>query len=461
MAVKRLLVAVAFFWGATALLFGQQSRFTVMGIGDSITEGGTSFSSYLYPLWEKLFSAGYDFDFIGPRQSECRIGKLNHFGCSGKNVEYLAARVDSVYRQYPADFVLLHAGHNHFVEEKPVKGMVAAYRKMIDTILRINPKAHILMAQVVGSGKLPKYSYIPDLNKEIAKLVKSYHSKQVVLVNQNKGFDWKTMTIQDKVHPNQKGREQMSSVWFSALRSLLQQPPRHFSVERITYKVLPSGDSLFAHVFHPRKNVKHSAVAWFFAGGWKYGSPLQFYRESAHLSEQGVLAVSFDYRISSLYQSTKEEALEDAKDAIKWMRKNAVDLGFSPDSLAVGGASAGACMSALLGSLDRQGVDSLAIPNLLLLEYPTLALPMQRVRGNMPPMLLCMGTKDEFTKMSVVEDYINKVKSLGNECEFHPFEGRHHPIFYYRKPLTPDYATLLSLIDDFLQRHGYMTCTKR
>lgn len=61
------------------------------------------------------------------------------------------------------------------------------------------------MAQVVESGKLPKYSYIPDLNKEIAKMVKSLHSKQVVLVNQSKGFDWKTMTIADKVHPNQKG----------------------------------------------------------------------------------------------------------------------------------------------------------------------------------------------------------------------------------------------------------------
>lgn len=247
------MMAVVFLVGTTALVMGQQKRFTVMGLGDSITEGGQSFSSYLYPLWERLFAAGYDFDMIGPRESECRIGKLAHCGFSGKNIEFLAERIDSIYRKYPADFVLLHAGHNHFVEEKPVKGMIAAYRKVIASILQINPNAHVLMAQVVESGKLPKYSYIPDLNKEIAKMVKSMHSKQVVLVNQSKGFDWKTMTIQDKVHPNQKGREQMAQVWFDSLRKLLQTPPHSYSVELMPYKVLPSGDSLYTHVFRSLK----------------------------------------------------------------------------------------------------------------------------------------------------------------------------------------------------------------
>lgn len=453
-----LLIAVVFFLGTTAIAAQQrQKRFTVMGIGDSITEGGASFSSYLYPLWEKLFSSGYDFDFIGPRQSECRIGKLNHCGFSGKNAEFIASQVDSVYRIYPADFVLIHAGHNHFVEEKPVKGIIAAYRKMIATILAVNPDAHILMAQVVSSGKLPKYSYITQLNKEIEKMVKSYHSSQIVLVNQNKGFDWETMTIADKVHPNSKGREQMANTWFAALRRWLQQPPYHFAIERIPYKVLPSGDSLYAHVFRPEQNKMHSAVGWFFAGGWKYGSPLQFYRESACLAELGVLSVTFDYRISYLYHTTDKEALEDAKDAVRWMRTHADELGISASRIAVGGASAGASMAALLGSMDREGSDSLAIPNLLLLEYPTLALPKAAVREKMPPMLLCMGTNDEFTPMYVVDDYINKVRTQGNECEFHPFEGRHHPIFYYRKPLTKDYYTLLSLIEAFLRRHGYLS----
>lgn len=63
-----------------------------MGLGDSITEGADFFTCYLYPLWEKLFTAGYQFDFIGPRESKCRIGTLNHCGFSGKNVEFLERR---------------------------------------------------------------------------------------------------------------------------------------------------------------------------------------------------------------------------------------------------------------------------------------------------------------------------------------------------------------------------------
>ena len=81
---------------------------------------------------------------------------------------------------------------------------------------------------------------------------------------------------------------------------------------------------------------------------------------------------------------------------------------------------------------------------------------MKSVRDGMPPMLLCMGTKDEFTKKEVAEQYVDEVRRKGNECEFHLFEGRHHPIFYYRKPLTDDYDRLLLLLSAFLCKHGYM-----
>lgn len=63
----------------------QQKHFTIMGIGDSITEGGDAFESYICPLWELLYGAGYDFDMIGPRRSYTRIGWINHYGNSGKN----------------------------------------------------------------------------------------------------------------------------------------------------------------------------------------------------------------------------------------------------------------------------------------------------------------------------------------------------------------------------------------
>jgi len=127
-----------------------------MGLGDSITEGGANFQSYLFPLWERLFTAGYQFDFVGPRAAKCRIGTLNHGGFSGKNAEFLDAHIDSIYLQYPADVVLLHAGQNHFYTEKPVTGIVRAQESYIRKIPSINPDVKILLAQVNTSEKLPK-----------------------------------------------------------------------------------------------------------------------------------------------------------------------------------------------------------------------------------------------------------------------------------------------------------------
>ena len=198
-----------------------QKRFSVLGLGDSITEGGDTFQSYLFPLWQKLFTAGYQFDFIGPNTSKCRIGVIHHAGFSGHNAEFLDAHIDSIYRKYPADIVLLHTGHNHFEKEYPVDGIIKAQESIICKIRAINPNVKILVAKVIHSGKLPKYSYIPELNKSIAKMVKRMNNNNVLLVDQAKGFDWKKFTIGDKVHPNSLGAEHMAEVWFEAIKTIL------------------------------------------------------------------------------------------------------------------------------------------------------------------------------------------------------------------------------------------------
>src|SRR5690349_9460154 len=75
----------------------------IMAVGDSITAGADFFSCYRYPLWEKLFAAGYLVEFVGTQQSETRIGPLAHEGYGGKNTEYLAQTVPGHFRAHPAD----------------------------------------------------------------------------------------------------------------------------------------------------------------------------------------------------------------------------------------------------------------------------------------------------------------------------------------------------------------------
>lgn len=193
---------------------------TILGFGDSITEGGPNFSSYLFPLDSLLKVAGYRVSFIGPRKSGQGGDTLSHAGFSGRNAEFLVARADSIYSLYPADVVLLHAGHNHFVEENPVAGIVEAQKRIISIIHGRNPSARILVAGVITAGKLPKYDYIPELNAALKTMVGSLQDTAVKFVDQQKGWDWSVNTIDDKVHPNKMGAGIIASKWFDAIRQL-------------------------------------------------------------------------------------------------------------------------------------------------------------------------------------------------------------------------------------------------
>ncbi len=122
-----------------------------------------------------------------------------------------------MYRCYPADIVLIHGGHNHFVEQQPVAGIVQAHRTIIDKILAINPTAVVFVAQVIESGKLPKYSYIPNLNEALSGMVRDYGTDRVRIVPVGKGFDWHTDAIDDHVHPNAAGAAIMAGNWYDAI----------------------------------------------------------------------------------------------------------------------------------------------------------------------------------------------------------------------------------------------------
>ena len=475
-----ILLLVAFPLFTTIQMFAQQKkqqRFTVMGLGDSITEGGDSFTCYIYPLWEKLMAAGYDFDFIGPRESKCRIGTLNCCGFGGRNVEFLDSKIDSLYRLYPADIVLLHAGHNHFIEENPVPGMIKAYKSIISKTQAINPNVYILVAQVIHSGKLPKYSYIPDLNRQIATMVKAYHSDHIILVNQAKDFDWKQMTIADKVHPNKLGGEQMASVWFKALKKVLAPAPYSFKPEIVPYKTLADGQKLTLHIFKPttKSKSRHAAIVYFFGGSWQIGTPLQFYRECSYYASRGMVAISADYRIAYLHHSTVFESFEDAKDAMRWIRTNADKYGIDTARIAAAGASAGGHLAAALGTIAENNEKGVSYkPNLIILNYAVIdngangfgsremkarfreISPIHNISKLTPPTLFLLGTKDVLIPITTGKAFQEKMTAAGIYCELHLFEGVGHPIFYYRKPLTKEFYKVRQLTDDFLFKYGYL-----
>ncbi|WP_438482652.1 GDSL-type esterase/lipase family protein [Oleiharenicola lentus] len=206
----------------------QTRAIRVMAVGDSITAGADFFTCYRPALAGKLARAGYRVEFVGTQTSPGTLGPLAHEGYGGKHTEYLAKTVPAHFRAHPADVVLLHSGHNHFIEEKPIPGIVAATESLIRDFRAVNPQVVVLLAQVIPAGKLPKYSYLPELNRELAKLAARLDqpTQPVILVDQASGFDWRIDTVDDKVHPNAQGAEKMATVWFTALEKILPKPAR-------------------------------------------------------------------------------------------------------------------------------------------------------------------------------------------------------------------------------------------
>lgn len=448
-------------------------RTTILALGDSITQGGGNFESYTAPLWSMLYGAGYAFDFIGPNAYTCRTGSVANCGYGGRTAEYLDSKIDSLYALYPAEVVLLHAGHNHFAGERPVEGIVAAQRSIIGKILARNPRAKILVAQVIPAGKLPKYSYIPELNDRLAEMVRDIGNDNVTLVNVADGFDWRRHTIDDKVHPNHAGAEHIAAQWFKALQQVLPPPAEEYRPDIECYKRLGDGTRLNLHIFRPAGAAPRGgrpAILYLFGGGWHSGSPLQFYRECAAYAEAGIVAITAEYRIHMIHGTSPTESVEDVRDAMAWVRKNADRLGIDPDRIAAAGSSAGGHLAAALATLP--GIPER--PDLLLLYYPVvdtsdrgasfggaeraLALsPMQHVEGKLPPALFLVGDNDAIVSVECAQAFRDRVRSHGGECELHVFPRGVHPLFNYR--LTPDrmYYEIQLLTVDFLRRHGFLT----
>lgn len=461
-----------------------QRIYRIMPVGDSITEGSSAPGavSYRYALWEKLFSAGYLVEYVGSRTNESRIGPLRHEGYGGRTAEFLATHVGAGFKETPADVVLIHAGHNHATEEHPGPNIVAATEVLIGRCRDANPEVIILLAQVIPSGKLPKYDYLPDLNKQLAKLASRLNTPKqpVLLVDQARDFDWTTDTVADHVHPNQRGATKMAQRWFEALTKVLEPPVQSFHAELIMYKRASDSD-LTLHLFRPpgaEGKTRRPAIIFFFGGGWVRGTPIQFYPECAHFAAEGFVAISADYRIASVQRTTPFESVADGKSAIRWVRQHADELGVDVQRIVAAGASAGGQVAAATGfvpGLDDPGEDHSVSshPNALALWYAVIdngpggygydrvkdrfreISPLHNMIGSPLPAIFFLGTEDRLIPVRTAEDFKARLEKLGGRCELKLFPGRGHPIENYRQGDSVFRREMLRATDDFLASIGF------
>ncbi len=247
----------------------------------------------------------------------------------------------------------------------------------------------------------------------------------------------------------------------------------------ITYKTV--GDvSLKLYVFTPHGHSAadcRPAIVFFFGGGWRSGTPTQFYPQCRHLAEQGMVAISAEYRVEKQHGTTPRECLQDGTSAIRWVRRQAAQLGVNPALIAAGGGSAGAqvaAAAALTTGFDEAGEDCTVScrPDALVLFNPVFDngpsgyghdrvkgywqafSPLHNIRHRAPPTVLFFGTKDKFVPIETAERYKKVMEEHGCRCDLHLYPGQGHGFFNFG--YTTTYDDTLVKMDAFLESLGYL-----
>ena len=130
-------------------------------------------------------------------------------------------------------------------------------------------------------------------------------------------------------------------------------------IQRFSYfSFLEKGRKEKLDVYIPSSEWKNNrpAVLFIHGGGFKMGDKAEFRSASvcADLARAGYVVVSCNYILS-----TKEKPgawpqnIADCREAVRWMRQNATDLGIDPQRIAVAGGSAGGYLALMVGLTDE------------------------------------------------------------------------------------------------------------
>jgi len=261
------------------------------------------------------------------------------------------------------------------------------------------------------------------------------------------------------------------------LTTAIVAAPATPGVKTMTYKTV--GDrQLKIHIHYPpgwKASDSRPVIIFFFGGGWTGGKIEQFQPQAEYFAARGLVAARADYRVKSRDGVMPDKCVEDARSAVRWMRKHAKELGIDPQKLIASGGSAGghlaACMM-ITKSVETEGDDlSIStIPQAMVLFNPVLnfdhELIIDRINGdkelarkisptlhldkNSPPALILFGTKDKLKVFG--DEYWKKAESLGVRADKYLAEGQGHGFFNN----SPWRERTLIAADKFLASLGFL-----
>ena len=236
-----------------------------------------------------------------------------------------------------------------------------------------------------------------------------------------------------------------------------------------------------AHVYPPTtpQDAPAPAIVFFHGGFWDTPTPSQFVPHCLHFASRGALTVAAETRCHARNGTSALEAIEDARDLIRWLRFNASALHIDPSRIIIGGSSGGALL-ALLATMPKEKalppVDGLRCNPQALILFSSLIdavsiraakerfpdtksakrhSPSRLIRRKLPPILMFHGKSDRVTPFQDAARFARRMRFWGNDCRLIDFERADHSFFNFNFSHT-NFELTIHAADQFLVELGFL-----
>jgi lysophospholipase L1-like esterase len=197
----------------SAVPAAQTSALRVEPLGDSITYGyqSSTGNGYRKPLGDELTGEGHVLDFVGSVRAGTMSDPDNE-GHSGWRIDQIAGIADSSLATYKPNVVTLMIGTNDLGQGYQVSTAPARLSALVDQIVRDDPTATLLVANLIVSTSAPVVAAEPAYNAAIPGMVASKQAAgdHVAMVDMSA---LTTADLADSLHPNDGGYQKMADAW--------------------------------------------------------------------------------------------------------------------------------------------------------------------------------------------------------------------------------------------------------
>jgi len=241
---------------------------------------------------------------------------------------------------------------------------------------------------------------------------------------------------------------------------------------------LPYGDHerLTLDLYVPHGEGPFPVLMFVHGGSWRFGSKDGYPFVGERFAAEGFLTAVIDYRL--VPEGAYPAMVEDAAAAAAWLIENAGAHKGDPERLYLVGHSAGAYNVVMAGLaeefLEAEGLGAGAIDGVIGLSGPyrfnpkakgaladafgdapdpDAVQPLNRARGDAPPLLLVTGDADRIVSPANASDLAEAVRAAGGRAETRVYEGGDHnlPVVAIgltgRAPVVDDITTFIRSIE--------------